>query len=217
MQAFTLIAEERIREALETGELQDVPGKGKPLPYGFLFEPTGAPFLPFKILRNAGFLPVPLMLRKEIEQKQEEAADLLERCRQRTQALRAEWAQRRQELEETVHESRSSWYARLLFWRRHTASSHVQRRAQRLHTVVERHRHTVRSYRRQYAELLEELNAKIAQLEWHCIQEEVRQTVRCSSLLELPRVDVAARLRAFDREFNMAEREPCPLLSGKQG
>ncbi len=60
------LAEERIREAMERGEFDNLPLAGKPLP----LEPNG--FVPeelrlgYKLLKNAGFLPPELELRKEI-------------------------------------------------------------------------------------------------------------------------------------------------------
>ncbi len=60
------IAEERIKQAIKDGEFDDLKGKGKPL------ELKEDPFVPeelrlaYKILKNAGFLPPELELRKEI-------------------------------------------------------------------------------------------------------------------------------------------------------
>ena len=60
------LAEERIREAMERGEFDDLPLAGKPLP----LDPNGsAPEdlrLAYKILKDAGFLPPEMELRKEI-------------------------------------------------------------------------------------------------------------------------------------------------------
>jgi hypothetical protein len=63
---FDKIAEERIREAIERGELDDLPGKGKPLN---LEDDSHIPpdlRLAYKILKNADCLPPELELRKEI-------------------------------------------------------------------------------------------------------------------------------------------------------
>jgi hypothetical protein len=60
------LAERRIQEAIERGELDDLPLSGKPLS----FEST--PFVPedlrlaYKILKDAGCLPPEMELRKEI-------------------------------------------------------------------------------------------------------------------------------------------------------
>ena len=61
------LAEQKITEAIERGELDDLPGKGKPL------ELDGDAMVPeelragFRLLKNAGYLPAELQLRKDIE------------------------------------------------------------------------------------------------------------------------------------------------------
>jgi hypothetical protein len=60
------IAEERIREAIERGDFDDLPGKGKPLD---LEDDSHLPQdlrMAYKILKNANCLPPELELRKEI-------------------------------------------------------------------------------------------------------------------------------------------------------
>ncbi|SFM40511.1 DnaJ family domain-containing protein [Thermodesulforhabdus norvegica] len=71
---FTLyekIAEERIREAMERGEFDNLPGKGKPI----VLENDGhiAPELriAYKILKNAGCLPPEMEIKKEIQTTEE--------------------------------------------------------------------------------------------------------------------------------------------------
>jgi hypothetical protein len=65
------IADERIREAMEQGEFDDLPGKGKPLA---LEDDSHIPAdirMSFKILKNADCLPPELELRKEIRTTEE--------------------------------------------------------------------------------------------------------------------------------------------------
>jgi hypothetical protein len=60
------LAEERIREAMERGEFDDLPLAGKPLPLesnDFVPEDLR---LAYKILKDGGFLPPEMQLRKEI-------------------------------------------------------------------------------------------------------------------------------------------------------
>ena len=60
------IAEERIRAAQDEGLFDNLPGKGKPLQ---LEDDSAVPEelrLTFKILRNAGYLPIEMEIRKEI-------------------------------------------------------------------------------------------------------------------------------------------------------
>ncbi|HTT40660.1 MAG TPA: DnaJ family domain-containing protein [Burkholderiales bacterium] len=66
MLLFETLAEQKIRDAIERGELDNLPGAGKPLD---LIED---PLIPedmrvaYRILKNAGFVPAELQLAKEI-------------------------------------------------------------------------------------------------------------------------------------------------------
>lgn len=68
---FKKIAEERIREAMDMGFFDDLEYKGKPI------EIKDDPFVPeelriaYRMLKNAGFLPKEVELRKEIERLEE--------------------------------------------------------------------------------------------------------------------------------------------------
>ena len=84
MLGFERIVEQRIREAQEKGAFDDLPGAGKPL----AMEDDGR--LPadlriaHKILKNAGFIPPEMQLRKEITQTRDllaGAEDVRERHR----------------------------------------------------------------------------------------------------------------------------------------
>ena len=64
--AFEIVAEERIREAMERGEFDNLPGAGRPLA---LDDDSMIPpelRVAYKILKNAGCLPAEVELRKEI-------------------------------------------------------------------------------------------------------------------------------------------------------
>lgn len=66
MDIFARIAEERIKEALAKGAFENLRGNGKPLD---LDEDTNVPDelrVAYKILKNAGYLPPELELKKEI-------------------------------------------------------------------------------------------------------------------------------------------------------
>jgi len=66
MNIFAKIAEQRIREAMEKGEFDNLKGMGKPL------DLTDESWIPedlrmaYRILKNAGCLPAELELRKEV-------------------------------------------------------------------------------------------------------------------------------------------------------
>ena len=66
MEIFAKIAEQRIREAIERGEFDNLEGRGKPLD---LRDDSWIPEdlrMAYKILKNAGCLPAELELRKEV-------------------------------------------------------------------------------------------------------------------------------------------------------
>ena len=66
MEIITLIAEQRIREAMDRGEFDNLPGKGRPVK---LEDDSSVPDelrVSYKVLKNAGCIPPELELRKEI-------------------------------------------------------------------------------------------------------------------------------------------------------
>ena len=67
MDIMATIAERKIREAMARGEFDDLPGRGKPLVMEE--ESAGVPAefrMAYKVLKNAGFIPPEVELRKEI-------------------------------------------------------------------------------------------------------------------------------------------------------
>lgn len=63
---FDKIAEERIRESIQEGEFDNLPGKGKPLQLEDDRHLAADLRLAYKILKNADCLPPEVELRKEI-------------------------------------------------------------------------------------------------------------------------------------------------------
>lgn len=97
---FDLLAERRIAEALRRGELDDLPGAGRPL----VFEDE--PFVDAetrmvnRILKNAGIAPAEVGLRRELAALRAQLATLPEgeartRLRQRLALLLIELSERR--------------------------------------------------------------------------------------------------------------------------
>lgn len=71
MEIFQKIAEQKIQEALQNGEFDNLPGKGKPV---VLEDDSRIPEdmrVAYKILKNANCLPPELELKKEINQMKE--------------------------------------------------------------------------------------------------------------------------------------------------
>ncbi len=73
MDPIEAIAERRIREAIELGKLENLPGAGKPLKLDDDSQVPPELRAAYRVLKNAGFLPPEVELRREIR----EAEDLL--------------------------------------------------------------------------------------------------------------------------------------------
>ncbi|MDR3589422.1 MAG: DUF1992 domain-containing protein [Negativicutes bacterium] len=89
------IAEQKIREAIENGELDNLPGKGKPLKLDDMREVPPELRLEYKVLKNAGLLPEEVTVKKEITALEE----LLQNCRDTDEAADL----KRQIVERTVY------------------------------------------------------------------------------------------------------------------
>jgi hypothetical protein len=66
VEALRLLAESRIVAAMERGEFDDLPGRGRPLPPDDLARVPPDLRMGFRLLRNAGCLPPELEARKEV-------------------------------------------------------------------------------------------------------------------------------------------------------
>ncbi len=66
MDIFAVIAENRIREAVQKGELDNLPGRGRPLNLDDLSHVPEDLRAGYIILKNAGVIPEEMHLRKEI-------------------------------------------------------------------------------------------------------------------------------------------------------
>ena len=71
MLPYLKIAEQRIREALERGEFDDLPGRGEPLNFEDDSRVPEDLRLAYKLLKNADCLPPELALKKEIRQMED--------------------------------------------------------------------------------------------------------------------------------------------------
>ncbi len=72
MQFLSRLAEEKIKHALAEGELDNLPGHGKPLALEDFSEAPEHLRMAYQILKNAGVLPLEVELRKEIAALQEQ-------------------------------------------------------------------------------------------------------------------------------------------------
>jgi hypothetical protein len=66
MEIFARIAEEKIKEAMQNGEFDHLPGKGKPLQLDELSHIPEDLRLGYKVMKNAGMVPEEVHLNKEI-------------------------------------------------------------------------------------------------------------------------------------------------------
>jgi len=66
MRAFDQIAEARIRAAAERGEFDDLPGAGRPLSLDEDALVSGELRMAYKVLKNAGFVPEEVRLRRDM-------------------------------------------------------------------------------------------------------------------------------------------------------
>lgn len=66
MSVFEKIAEQKIRIAMEKGEFDNLPNKGKPLPPDDLAKVPEELRMSYKILKNANIIPEEIQLRKDL-------------------------------------------------------------------------------------------------------------------------------------------------------
>ncbi len=82
--ALERIAEERIREAIQRGEFENLPGSGKPLKFDDELHIPDDLRMAYKVLKNADCLPPELELKKEIRT----AEDLLSELKDESEKYR---------------------------------------------------------------------------------------------------------------------------------
>ncbi|AQT86596.1 hypothetical protein ERICIV_02110 [Paenibacillus larvae subsp. larvae] len=66
MDVFSMIAEQKIQEAIQKGEMDNLPGQGKPLVLENWSSVPEDLRLAYKILKNSGHLPEEMQLHKEM-------------------------------------------------------------------------------------------------------------------------------------------------------
>ena len=76
MFAFEIVAEQRIKEAMERGDFDNLPGSGKPLPKDNIDQMPPELRASAIILKNANVIPEEMLLKKEISNLQQ----MIEAC-----------------------------------------------------------------------------------------------------------------------------------------
>ena len=79
---FERLAEDKVKEAIENGEFDNLSGKGKPIDLTEYFQTPADLRLGYSVLKSAGCVPEEVALQKEIEDLKAELAQcLIERKR----------------------------------------------------------------------------------------------------------------------------------------
>lgn len=81
------LIDEQIREAQQQGMFDNLPGSGKPLPKDDSYYLAGDHWMGNKILKDAGFVPAWIELRKEIAAERGEVIAALDRYREQARIL----------------------------------------------------------------------------------------------------------------------------------
>jgi hypothetical protein len=66
LKAFDIIARRRIEEAIERGELENLPGEGRPLDFSDEEHVPRDQRMAYRILKNSGFIPEGVSLRRRL-------------------------------------------------------------------------------------------------------------------------------------------------------
>tara|TARA_R110001583_G_scaffold195184_2_gene370375 strand:+ start:43825 stop:44133 length:309 start_codon:yes stop_codon:yes gene_type:complete len=74
MSIFEILAEQRIADAIRRGELDNLPGAGRPLVFDDELFVSGEQRMINRVLKNAGFTPPEVRLRKELADLREALA-----------------------------------------------------------------------------------------------------------------------------------------------
>ncbi len=216
MRAFTWIAEQRIKEAIESGELDNLPGMGKPLQLDDDFAIHSENRLAYTILKNAGFLPFPLLLRKEIENKFAELERTLENCRLRSNYILDQILKAWQDISHYFPNRRSLMhYLNLTHLPHHPKLDNVsygrwswRSKKKKLHLwkrnilkLIKSYNNCIQIYRKHYINLLSEINEKICELRFECLKEEIRKGGVFAGFLEMNCIHIPKKMEKFDSEF----------------
>ena len=125
MRALEWIAEQRIREAIEQGKLDNLPGAGRPLKIELDHHLPPELRMAYSILRNAGFVPPVIELRRTAERERESLRRYVTLCARYARDYR-------ERIRELWNELQSPAPAALLF-----RKSEQRRRERQLTQMVE--------------------------------------------------------------------------------
>jgi hypothetical protein len=220
MFAFEWIAEQKIREAIEAGEFDNLPGKGKPVDLDDYWQQDPETRMAYIVLKNSGYLPPRLFLRKEIERLMNEVAATTDRFRLRSRKYRERIGQAWHDLapcfvseEVLLHRVRvvyvppgfrpaSLSYTRSLSRLR---ASQVDKQVAEFRRLLQSYNASLENSRDRVWALLAEVEERQAELEFEHIKNELRRDLHVRRHEERGYVDVEENRAAFDREFQKFE------------
>jgi len=218
MFAFEWIAEHKIREAIEAGEFDNLPGKGKPVNLDDYWQQSPSTRMAYIVLKNSGYLPPQLLLRKEIERLMVEVEAVTGRFRRRCQRYRQRILDGWRALapcfvSEEVLLGRLQViyvppgfrpapleYAATLATGRASLKK-LDRRSAEFRRLLEAYNASLEASRDRVWALLAEVEEKQAELEFERVKNEVTRDLHVRRHLEAEYVDVEQNRAAFDAEF----------------
>ncbi len=222
MLAFERLAEEKIREAIAAGELEQLPGKGKPLSLDDYFSVRPEERVAYWVLKNSGFLPEHLQLRKELEKHLHELECCWEQCRERLGKLLAR-CRATTEISGNSPRKKSPGFAlrQVLWFRKSWEQNPALRRGKRVVPAVAEQdwqtrqaKHVHRAYlderlwlRRRMGELAHRAGETAQRLHDALVEKEIRDRRPLVFLLGSPFILAEDILAQFDREFPVFEND----------
>jgi len=215
MEAVAWIAEQKIKEAQLAGELDNIPGTSEPLHLEDEFRHSEY-WLVNKILKNAGLLPYPMQLKKDIESKTCELDNLLMTLKQKLDDLKKDIYREICTINEILggkaachvsldikngvllSKNETSGDVYHLTKRHRNAVSQTGRTVQAL---IGKYNHLRLAFKDRYLQKLRERNAKIDDLAYYDIKYCIQQRRMSSFTLCSGRFNIAELSQKFDQQF----------------
>ncbi len=215
MEAVAWIAEQKIREAQIAGELDNIPGMGKPLRLDDESRHSEY-WLANKILKNAGLLPYPMQLKKDIESKTCELDNLLMSLKEKLDDIRKDIYGEICTINEILGDKTAgpiSFDAKkgVLLAKNETSGNvyhltkkHrnvVSKKGQAVQALIGKYNHLCSVYKDQYLQKLRERNTKIDDLSYYDIKHCIQQRRMSSFSLSPGKCNIVRLSQKFAHQF----------------
>ena len=209
MLAFERLAEEKIRDAIAAGEFEQLPGKGKPLPLDDYFSVRPEERMAYAVLKNSGFLPEHLQLRKELEICLNELEQFLNHCRQRLGKWPADGHSNETNPSapaQSLKNPRPGFRLKCIFSKKLREQNSALESGKRVGSAAAWVRRRAYLYDRQWlrhrlGELASRAGETAQRLHDALVEKEIRDQRPLTFLLGSPFISVENILMQFDREF----------------